>query len=128
MEISFSSDPSSRRSADHTDEHVYTCTQVIPNINNSEPVDPSHTVYGVKSKGSIEPIRTCTVSLIQYDFSVTGRLTAAMRRHREWKSESTDQLEQHPRRAIGGRTYCTVYGTSRLHVCIPYYSNSSTTV
>ena len=40
------------------------------------PVDPSRTVYGVKSKGVLTPFHP--VSLIPYDLRVTGRLTAAI--------------------------------------------------
>ena len=57
----------------------------------SSSVEPSRTVYDVKFWGKILP--TDPVSPIQYDLRVTGRLTAAIRRHTEWKSESTDQLE-----------------------------------
>ena len=42
--------------------------------------------------GSLSNYCLSPVSLIQYDLRVTGRLSAAIRRHTEWKSESTDQL------------------------------------
>jgi hypothetical protein len=50
-------------------------------------------VHDVERKGVLDltPIRS--YSHIQYDFGkVTGSLTAAIRRHREPKSDSTDQL------------------------------------
>ena len=70
--------------------------KLAPDLGLSEKLPPSRRAFPYcvhvrhQIQGGNYPFHT--VSLIQCDFRLTGRLAAAMRRHTESKTESTDQL------------------------------------